>query len=405
MRAATTFGNNNIMAVQYISLRDQGYGDSSQRLMDAGRQFWQMQLQQKEAERQQQAFGLEQQQRQIANQIAATNAAAQPQQIQQRTQLSQAQIDAENQRVAGEAQMQPLRVKGAGLGIEHQQNELAQDPVTLALAQEHLKGAQLANVPTEENAESTMDANGNLTETISRTKNGQPFGSTSKIVRGNRPGTSKTNVVYYPETDPETGVTQRVPYTVGTDAAGNPVRNALPVAGQPAGETSGASGDITQAVLNKYFNPDGTPKEGGGFMGIGQHTLADRPTSLSDAQALNKLRLNAQAQNKLGVHLDPSANPLGSGPSANPTQPSKPAVPAGGVSPSSTNGNANTGTPKTTPTTFDKLKVNDTFMQNGKKYVKTGPRSAKPVGAEQPAVATTPADAASASEVDNPTGP
>jgi len=380
------------MAVQYISLRDQGYGDSSQRLMEAGRQLFAMRLQQEQAKREQEAFKLEQRQRAAAALMSETNAGAQPATIADAAALRQLQLQQGQANLTQTQALNPIHLKAAEAGLQHEQNQLEADPVALALTKAHLAAANQSLVPTDETAETSTDPLGNITETIKRTKNGQPFGSTSKVIRGNRPNAAKTNVVYYPETDPETGVTQRVPYTVGVDTAGNPIRNPLPVAVTPGGEPQAP--DITSSVLNKYFNPDGSSKKTGGFLGMFQKNAVDNPSSITDAQALDKLRKNPTLQAKLGVHLDPASNSLG--------EPSRPAVPAAGVSPSASKNGGETATPKTTPTTFDKLEVGKTFWQNGTQYVKTGPRSAKPVKDTQSK--TTP-DTPSAPEVDSPNGP
>lgn len=202
-----------------------------------------------------------------------------------------------------------------------------------------------ATNPLNETAETQLDEAGNIIETVTATRGGKPAGVQSRVIKGNRPAGGNGQVVYYPETDPETGMTTRVPYKVGADEQGNPVRLPLPVAGAAAED---AAPEVPEAIINKYFEPDGTPKTTGSLWW--KKPAIDKPASATDAAALRRVRSDAGTVEKYGLKLPQTE------------EAAKPAE------------------KKTRQSSFDKLEVGATFMQNGVRYKKTGEKSAEPVG-------------------------
>lgn len=339
----------------YISLREQGFGDYSDRIQQTGARLLQQRMQREEELRAQQAHAENIRRAKAANTIAETEASDAGGTLARRIDRENLGNEVVRTNLDQDKQMFPTRLRGAAAGANmaelsfNDANYLS--PYKRADAQmgSRMNEQRLfeATNPLTETADTQLDAAGNIIETVTATRGGQPAGVQSRVIRGNRPAGGNGQVVYYPETDPETGMTTRVPYKIGTDEQGNPVRLPLPVAGAPAEDMAP---QVPEAVINKYFEPDGTPKKAGGFFGIGAKPMIDKPASATDAAALRSLRSNPKAMAKYNIQTESKAE-------------AKPAAEK-----------------KTRQSSFDKLEVGATFMQNGVRYKKTGEKSAEPVG-------------------------
>lgn len=270
-----------------ISVEDQGFFTPGQIIAAVAERMIAQRQREEQLEREKQAFGLQQRVlgaqattaeakagnvgTEIGNEnaMAAARLADMQQGFSQRGQLfpinlrmAGTQADTATANLGRLNALTPLDIRAAAARAAQEEADASLrpqlDPLKVRTAAANTTVAEQNAIPTDEDAEITTDALGNITEKVKRTKAGQPFGSAVKVMKGNRPlgATGGATKIEYVK-DPITGeVTQTLVTRVSP--SGEMVQNVIPPSGgldptapQPGAKQPPAKGPAKSAPAAK----------------------------------------------------------------------------------------------------------------------------------------------------------